>query len=149
MIPYIIGLICVIAFFTIVGLYYRLWVDCILNIKEKDDTNWKTKSIISMNLAMVFNFVFFMVIIQKYILGYFFYEVSFPFLSKYWENVASFIILFIMPCLLINYFLIFYKKRYEIILKKYPYNKGKLIVSYILISVFVPIALVLISLLYT
>ena len=130
-------------------IYYKIWVDCINNLLEREDNkkDWKFKSMIAMNFAMIFNFALIMIIIQKYILGYFFYTFEPPNLSKFWNNVFVFAILFILPCVTLNYILIFYNDRYKMLIKKYSYNKGRLFMSYFLISILIPIILIIISVL--
>jgi len=129
------------------GLYYRIWVDCITRLRsiEANKDNWQTKGIIAMSTAMTFNFVLLMVIIQKNILDYYFYEINIPILSGFQNYILTILILYFLPCVIINYLLIFRNKRYEKLLKKYPYSNGKFIVTYILISMFLPLILLLIG----
>ena len=129
------------------GLYYRIWVDCITRLRsiEANKDNWQTIGIVSMSTAMTFNFVLLMVIIQKNILDYYFYEINIPVLSGFQNYILTILILYFLPCVIINYLLIFRNKRYEKLLKKYPYSNGKFIVAYILISMFLPIVLLLIA----
>ena len=128
-------------------LYYRIWVDCITRLRsiEANNDNWQTKGIITMSTAMTFNFVLLMVIIQKNILDYYFYEINIPLLSGFLNYILTILILFFLPCVIINYLLIFRNKRYEKLLKKYPYSNGMFIVTYILISMFLPITLIFIG----
>ena len=128
-------------------LYYRIWVDCITRLRsiEANKDNWQTKGIIAMSTAMTFNFVLLMVIIQKNILDYYFYEINIPILSGFQNYILTILILYFLPCVIINYLLIFRNKRYEKLLKKYPYSNGKFIVAFILISLFLPIVLLLIA----
>ena len=129
------------------GLYYRIWVDCITRLRsiEANKDNWQTIGIVSMSTAMTFNFVLLMVIFQKNILDYIFYEINIPVLSGFQNYILTILILYFLPCVIINYLLIFRNKRYEKLLKKYPYSNGKFIVAYILISMFLPIVLLLIA----
>jgi len=129
------------------GLYYRIWVDCITRLRsiEANKDNWQTKGIIAMSTAMTFNFVLLMVIIQKNILDYYFYEINIPILSGFQNYILTILILYFLPCVIINYLLIFRNKRYEKLLKKYPYSNGKFIVTYILISMLLPSILLLIG----
>ena len=129
------------------GLYYRIWVDCITRLRsiEANKDNWQTNGIISMSTAMTFNFVLLMVIIQKNILDYYFYEINIPVLSGFQNYILTILILYFLPCVIINYLLIFRNKRYEKLLKKYPYSNGKFIVTYILISMLLPSILLLIG----
>ena len=128
-------------------LYYRIWVDCITRLRsiEANKVNWQIKGIVMMSTAMTFNFVLLMVIIQKNILDYYFYEINIPVLSGFQNYILTILILYFLPCVIINYLLIFRNKRYEKLLKKYPYSNGKFIVTYILISMFLPLILLLIG----
>ena len=128
-------------------LYYRIWVDCITRLRsiEANKVNWQIKGIVMMSTAMTFNFVLLMVIFQKNILDYIFYEINIPVLSGFQNYILTILILYFLPCVIINYLLIFRNKRYEKLLKKYPYSNGKFIVAFILISLFLPIVLLLIA----
>ena len=127
------------------NLYYRIWVDCILRLKsiEANKDNWQIKSQIMMTVAMTFNFILIMAILQRNILKVYFYKINIHILSSYENNILGILILFFLPCLIINYLLIFRGKRYEKLVEKYPYHNGKLILIYILISMFFPLILLL------
>jgi len=127
--------------------YYRIWVDCIVKLmsKENNKENWKLKSMLTMSIAMTFNLVLFMSILQKHIIHYYFYELYIPFFSSYQNNIITILILFVLPCVLINYLLIFRVKKYEKLLNQYSYSNGKLFLGYFLTSMFIPIILMWIS----
>lgn len=129
------------------GLYYRIWVDVIQRAKSRPENreNWPMGTMIFMTISMSLNLSLFMTILQKHILGIYFYEIELNFLPKDLCNVTSFAVLFVLPCVLINYFLIFYRHRYEKLLKKYPYKDGKLFLTYFLISMFLPLFLLIIG----
>ncbi len=124
------------------GLYYRIWVDCIIRLKLIDSkkTDWKLKSMITMSIAMVFNLVLVLVILQKNVFGYF-YEINIESLSGFENYILTILGLYLTPVIVLNYLLIFRHNRYEILLERYPYKNGKVIVTYILISMFLPIIL--------
>lgn len=132
------------------GLYYRIWGDCItrLKLQPANKHNWEIKSMIIISMAMTFNFVLLMTILQKSVLGYYFYKINIPFLPRYANNVVSFVILFLLPCVILNYLLIFKNKRYSKLLKRYPYYNGKLFVTYFLISMLLPIVLLWIGIIF-
>lgn len=127
------------------GLYYRIWVDCIERARQQpaNKHNWQKLSMISMTLAMAFNFILIMTVLEKYILRTYFYKIDLPFLPLRVNNVLSYLVLFILPCGIINYLLIFRNRAYERLLKKYPYNNGKLFLTYFVISMMLPIVLLL------
>jgi len=124
-------------------LYYRIWVDSIKRLRyiEANKYNWKIKSMLIMSSAMTFNFILFMAILQRNILGCYFYKLYVPFLSNLQNNILTILVLFFLPCIIINYLLIFRGKRYEKLSEKYPYYNGKLILVYFLTSMFLPIIL--------
>ena len=124
------------------GLYYRIWVDCIMRLKSIDSnkTDWKFKGMTAMSIAMTFNLVLVLVILQKNVFGYF-YEINIESLSGFQNYILTMLILYFAPIVLLNYLLIFRLNRYERLIEKYPYKNGKLVVTYILISMFLPIIL--------
>lgn len=125
------------------GIYYRIWVDSIIRLRsiETNKDNWKIKGMISMSLAMTFNLILLMSVIQRNILGNYFYKLTLPFLSNIENDILTILILFFLPCLIINYLLILRSNRYEKLLLKYPYYNGKLFIFYFLVSLFLPIIL--------
>lgn len=130
-------------------LFYRIWVDCIIRLqsRESNKNDWKIKGMISMTFAMTFNFVLLMIVMQREILGFFFYEINLPSLSGFANYIATIALLYVFPCLIANYFLVFRKKKYERLQKKYGYQNGKLFLRYFLISVLLPNILIWIGIL--
>ena len=128
-------------------IYYKIWVDCMVRIRsqEKNKHNWQEKSIIVMTIAMTFNFILFMTILERNILGCSFYEINLSSLSDSYNNILTILILFVLPCVIINGLLIFRKSRYKMLIKKYPYHNGKLITAYWLISLFLPVVLLFVG----
>jgi len=128
-----------------IGLYNRIWVDCIIRarLQEKNRHNWKSVTFIFMTLAMTFNFVLIMTILEKFVLRIYFYKIDFPYLPTRVNNILSYLFLFILPCGIVNYLLIFKNRRYEKLVKKYPYCNGRLFITYFAISMMLPIVLLL------
>ena len=126
------------------GIYYRIWVDCIKRARSipKNKQNWAWGCLFFGTISMAFNLVLIMFVLQKYVLGYFFYVLIMDFLPRQIDYLLNFLILFFLPCMGLNYLLIFKKNRYEELLKKYPYYNGKLFLTYFIISIFLPIILV-------
>jgi hypothetical protein len=122
------------------GIYYRIWMDLItrLWLKESTKNNWQLKSMISMSIAMTFNFVLLMIILQRQVLGYYFYELNISFLSSFENYIFTMLFLYASPCIIVNYLLIFRGKRYQRLLEKYPHYNGKLFLIYFLASLFLP-----------
>lgn len=130
------------------SIYYKIWVDCILRVrsKKKNRDTWKEKSMIMMSIAMTCNFMLLMAILERNILGCYFYKLSISSLSNKENNVLSILILHLLPILIVNYLLIFRSGRCRKLIRKYPYYNGRLFVTYFLISLFLPICLLFIYL---
>jgi hypothetical protein len=125
------------------GIYYRIWVDCITRAKSlpANQQNWKWGTMLSMSIAMAFNLILIMVVLQQYLLGYFFYSINMNFFPRQANYLFNFLILFFLPCMALNYFLIFRNRRYEELAKRYLYYNGKLFFIYFVISLSLPIIL--------
>jgi len=132
------------------GFYYRIWVDCIKRVKMQPENkgDWQTITMFFMTMSMSANFVLLMTFLEKSVFKYYFYKVDFSFLPKRLNNLLAYLFLFILPCLMINYFLIFRKKRYKKLIQKYPYYNGKLFITYFTISLFLPIVLLWVGIIF-
>ncbi len=130
------------------GLYYRLWVDLIkrIRLQPANKNNWQAKSMIFMTIAMSFNLLLILTILERYIFEQEIYGLDIPFLSKRANNVVEFLVLFIFPFGIINHLLIFRKDRYVKLVKRYPYYQGKLFLTYFTLSLSIPILLLIIGL---
>ena len=127
------------------NLYYEIWVDCIGRMRtiEANKNNWKIKGLVFITLAMTFNLVFIMSIFQRDVLGFYFFEIDISSFSEFENYIATVLLLYMFPCLILNYLLIFFRKRYVFLQKKYKYRNGKLCAIYYLISFFPPIIFLL------
>jgi hypothetical protein len=133
------------------SLYYKIWSDCITRLRSlpKNQDNWQIKSMVIMSTSMTFNLILLMMVLQREVFGHFFYEINLPSLTGFENYAITMLVLYLSPCVIINYLLIFRKKRYIKIMEKYPYYNGKLSLGYFLISLFLPIVLMWIGIIYT
>jgi hypothetical protein len=119
--------------------YYTIWVDILILFRSGPNKNWKYYALLLISLGMSFNLATIMTIIQLSF-GYYFYDLDFipdfPF-----SGVLKFVVLFLLPPTIINYFLVFRGRRYESFLKKYNYHNGKFFLLYLLISFTLPFVL--------
>ena len=121
-------------------LYYKIWVDAITKIRNFDDYMWKSKTLITISFWMGVVFMVFVAIFEHDILGFTFYKLNLDnYIAKPWCDLFESILLFFMPFIVINYFLIFYKKRYETLLKKYEYKNGKYFTTFFLCCMGLPL----------
>lgn len=132
------------------NLFYLVWVDCIASGMKNPENNgkWKVMAMIFMTVAMTSNLLLLLTILQKHILGYYFYWFEIEFLPQYLSNILSGFILFVLPCICVNYFFIFHKKRYKILLKRYRAHNGKLFGWYFAGSLLTPVLLLIGLLIY-
>jgi hypothetical protein len=115
------------------NIYYVLWADVVIRIKRShpENNDWKHISLFLMSFIFSLNI---MILISwlKY-----FSVIDIPLLHfnltpiKSINTPISLSIEFLMPCYLINYFLIFYKDKYHNILEHYPETKIKYSVIYV------------------
>jgi len=135
------------SYTKMLSLYYRIWVDLIkrAKIQPENREKWPIGTMIFMSIGMTSNFILIMSILQKQFFGVYFYYIELPFLPNFAANVISFIILFFLPCVLTNYFLIFYRQKYIRLLKKYPSKEGRLFLIYFFISMFSPIFFIILG----
>ncbi len=126
-----------------ITLYYKIWADCIIRATSipGNKHNWKLMTMVLMTISMTFNLLLFMTILQKHFLDHYFYKISFSFLPERAENVASGVILFVFPPIIINYLFIFRNNRYKNLIKKYRYHNGRLFITYFISSMLLPIVL--------
>ena len=130
------------------NIYYKIWVDCIIKARAipANKNNWKRFTMIFMAMAMALNFMLFMAILQRNFLGISFYHLKVDILpGTKLDAFINFFVLFLLPMLLINYFLIFRNNRFEILLEKYKSYNGKLFISYFLASLILPLLLIVIG----
>jgi len=116
------------------NLYYMIWVDGIKRMQSVPSNygQWKLQSMMYMSIAMALNIGMILSIIQLHILGYVFYDIKLHVFSLEKLNSAlSFFLMYMAAPLVLNYFLIYRKNRYQILLEKYKYYDGKLALSYL------------------
>lgn len=121
-------------------IYYEICVDTIVKSKTINDGIWKFNTIMFMSgfLSLIFMSIIF--ILRKFFPEY----INFPIFLDNYKSLGvklEAVILYLLPSLFLNYYLIIYKKRYEELLINYKSNKGK----YMLRFMFFGLGLVLIS----
>jgi hypothetical protein len=132
------------------NIYYRIWVDCIQRAKMQSGNkeSWQTITFFFMTLSMSANFVLIMTFLERSVFKRYFYKVDFSFLPTRLNNLLAYLFLFILPCVIVNYLLIFRKKRYQKLIHKYPYYNGKLFITYFSISLLLPIVLLWVGIIF-
>lgn len=133
------------------NIYYKIWVDCITKARSipANKNNWKQFSMVFMSMVMAINFAMIMAIVQRNILQFSFYDLRIDvFPGRKLDAFISFFVLYLLPMLIINYYLIFKNNNYEILLVKYKSHDGKLFIGYFLTSLAIPLLVLIISQLF-
>ena len=121
------------------NLYYEIWVDAIIFEKTKHGhlRNWKTFTLIPISILQGINLltIFFWLVTFGIKFDIFFDFNLFP--GEMLDgSISGFITLF-LPFLILNYFLVFRRKKYKTLIEKYDYRKGKLYLTYFLTTILV------------
>lgn len=125
-----------------INIYYKLWVDAIINDKEykRNENGWKSSVFWLISTANVLNVIF------VYMWLNYFQILNLQSIFNASTNLVSIslveiFIIYYLPIVVINYFLIFRKERYKKLIIKYSHYNGKLALYYGLAS----LALIVIS----
>lgn len=115
-------------------IYYKIWVDCIRKARSQpqNKSNWKLFTMIFMSMAMAINlwFITFVLMVHfKYSIPFFPLKIG-VFQGTRIGSFVNFFVSYLLPFLILNYFLIFYKRKYKKLIKVYPYRKGILFSAY-------------------
>ncbi len=105
--------------------YYKIWVDGIRRIQSvpQSKADWKYYTMIFISMAMALQLGLIITLLEMYVFHSNFYRIDiniFP--GEKLDYFLAFFILYLLPSLILNYFLIFFNNRYEKILKKYEYK---------------------------
>lgn len=119
------------------NIYFAIWADAIINIRKNPNnkTDWKVLSILLMTIINTLNLA-----VVLMLLSYFFgvnviwIKVTL-FRLESMNSFISFIFQFALPFIVLNYFLIFFKGKYKLLIDEYPNRNGRLFAAYLLGSI--------------
>lgn len=116
--------------------YYEIWADAIGFEKAKHGhiRNWKPYVLIGITFCQGLNLGTILIVLGTWVKSSFFLSIDF-FPGEMLDGALSGIITLFVPFLILNYLLIFRKKKYEGIIENYPYRKGKRYIGYFIVSV--------------
>lgn len=123
------------------NIYYALWADAINyeRIKNGGAGHWKVFTFSYMSVLLSLNIMTLLSLIL-FLTGYDItskiYEVLMLFQSKLLRDFIWAIVVLFIPSMVVTYFFIFYKKKYEYILSKYKFMNGKLLLIYFFATIF-------------
>ena len=123
--------------------YYNIWIEAIVLARKKPEnkSNWKLMTMLFMSMAMALNLLLALVLLQHFLLHKMIYNIVFP--GEKLDDAISFFMLFLLPCVLVNYFLIMHNNRYEWLFEKYGNQQHGRFVPYFLVSLFLPLILLI------
>lgn len=107
-------------------LYYKIFVSCMDTVKHSSYLYdiWQIMSLFGVSTAMLLNTFFIWLCLPNKL--WFSDRMVIEFIPGYRFNGAlSFLLYVYVPIIIMNYFLIFYKKKYVQILNNYPEAKNK------------------------
>jgi hypothetical protein len=114
------------------NIYYKIWVDAIVWEKATNGKrrNWKVYTLIPISLCQGLNLL---------TICFWFHIPIFIninlFAIKPLNGFLSYSISLLIPFIILNYFIIIYKHRYENLIENYKYHNGKLYLWYFLFSI--------------
>jgi len=116
-------------------LYYRIWVDAIVfeQSKKSQKRSFKFYTLIPISLLQginLFTFFYWMKVLVNRNLPLFFGVDIFN--ARPINGFISILLTLFIPFVILNYLLIFSNDKYVDLIKKYPYQKGKLYRRYVL-----------------
>ena len=121
-----------------INIYYQIWVDALVKLRSRPQNvrMWKFYGMVFVSAAMALNlwFVTFLLMLHLNYSTIIFPVKTAIFPGTRIDAFISFFISYLLPFLILNYFLIFYKDRYKKLLKRYRYYDGKLFLWYFLTS---------------
>lgn len=134
----------------IIKTYYTIWTDCIKKMQSvpRNRNYWKFYSISIISTIMSINLLFLSAILpNKMMADYLNFIKLNIFKGNTFDTLFNGLIL-IVPMILINYFLIFRKNRYLTFIDKYQFHNGKYCLKYMLISLWGPVFVLAIGMIY-
>ena len=122
-------------------LFYTLWVDAIVFERSNNNgiRNWKIYTLVPMSLYQGLNIftVLFWLSFFGVRMDVFLDFNIFP--SKMLDGALSGLLTLFFPFIILNYLLIFNRRRYEKLIEKYIYKKGKYYKTYAIASVIISV----------
>ena len=113
------------------NLYYKLWADAIWyeTSKHKMFRNWQAYTMVGISISQGLNLAFIFICIGSFVPIQVFMSMDiFP--GSILITAAAGIFTLFVPFVILNYFLIFYKKKYLKLINQYSPKGGKLYIGY-------------------
>jgi hypothetical protein len=127
-------------------IYYKICVDAIEKSKAANNGTWKFNTILFLSAFLSLIFMSIIILLKSFFLEHINFSI-FPdnYTKKSLDIKLEAIVLYLVPSLIVNYFLIIHNKRYEKLLLNYKPNNGKYVIRFMLFSLILFIISVFIS----
>jgi hypothetical protein len=127
-------------------IYYKICVDAIEKSKTVNNGIWKFNTIMFMSAFLSLIFMSIIILLKSFFPEY----INFTFFhdnygKKSLDVKLEAIVLYLVPSLIMNYFLIIHNKRYEKLLHNYKPNNGKYMIRFMLFSIILTMVSIFIS----
>ena len=122
-------------------IYFSVWADAINyeRIKNGGEGHWKIFTYSYMTIFMVLNILSLLSAILFFtgfdMFSSLMLKIDKIFLNEKLSNLVWSILVLFIPSMLITYFLVFYKKKYEYILNNYSFKNGRFLFIYFMITI--------------
>lgn len=132
-----------------IKIYYKIWVDCIVKIRSQPNNkdSWWWQSFVLMTMAMILNiYVSLLLLVATEVITKIPIAIKIDvFSGTKLDSLLTFLLQFFLPIGLLNYFLIFYKKKYKKLIEKYEYKNGRLFLTYFIFSTCILVLLIILG----
>lgn len=122
-------------------LFYSVWADAINyeRIKNGGEDHWKVFTFAYMSVLLGLNILAIWTAI-RFFSGYnlaskLMEQLGTITTSEKLQNLLLSMIVMFIPSAIINYYFVFYRKKYEYILKNYQFKNGKLLIIYVSVTI--------------
>ena len=124
-------------------IYYTIWSDCIRQIKTvpSNKSDWKFNTMTTMSFLMGVNLAYLLLLISSLIIKFTFTIDIDILLGTSLDTDLSIFLTFIMPMIVLNYFLIFKDDRYLTFVDEYKFYNGQYFKNYMLFSLLILLSL--------
>ncbi|PIF33083.1 hypothetical protein CLU81_3657 [Flavobacterium sp. 9] len=119
-------------------IYYKICVDTIFKSQNINKEDWKFNTIMFLSGFLGLILISLSIFIKKILPDYITFSI-YPenYTMKSLDHKLEVIVLYFIPSIIINYFLILYNKRYEKLLATYRANNGRYMIRFMIFSLFV------------
>lgn len=120
------------------NIYYLIWVDSIVGFRKNNPTrdDWKFTVFVTNTTCNALNLFSIYALLKFFGIKTFIIKIDIIPLPIF-NSFLGFVIQYASIFIILNYFLIFRKERYKVLIEKYPNKNGKIGMIYVMCSVLI------------